>query len=129
MAAVGSWYQGAIDSSDDGSTWPALNATGLMSDPESHRWSNGSFTEPQARTIIVRVCNLAGVTPPTLAQWNGWTKQQKYAWLRTVQSQLYTNSGIWIDLADNEATWDDPAAIILAPLNLKVRQAPLGATP
>lgn len=122
MQAVGNWYASVIDPSDNGSSWPTLNATGLMSDPETARWSNGAFTEPQARQIIVRVCNLAGVTPPTLAVWNGWNKAQKYAWLSTTRQQLYQQSGIWLDLADNQEKWDSPQ-VVLDQLNLKVRQA------
>lgn len=119
-AGVFSWWAANVDPSDNGSAWPTLNASGLMSDPETHRWANVALNEQKGRQIIARVCQLAGVTPPTLAQWNGWTKQQKYAWLSATRNALYAATGIWLDLADNETAWDIPTAV-LGPLNLKVR--------
>jgi hypothetical protein len=115
-ASVGSWFQANIDANDNLSTWPRLNATGVPTDPLTHCWSHASYTEGLARTLLVRVCNLAGVTPPTLGQWNDWNKPQKYAWLSATRAQFYAQTGLWLDLADND--WDDPTAALDA-LGLK----------
>jgi hypothetical protein len=123
LTTLGQWWSQNVDSSDDTSTWVSLNATGLMADPETHRGCNTALTEALARSIMVRVCNLATVTPPTLGTWNGWNKAQKYAWLAATRNQLHTNTGVWLDLADNEGTWTDPQGVAAA-RGLQVRRPP-----
>jgi hypothetical protein len=123
LASTGVWYQANLDPTDDLSQWPTLNPTGLWSDPPTYSWSNGAFTDAQIKTIINKVCQMSGVTPPTGPVWNGWTKAQKYTWLQNTRNTFFVQSGIWLDLADNEATWDDPT-IILNGLELKPRYDP-----
>jgi hypothetical protein len=120
IAALGTWYAANVDAADDCSTWPSLNASGLLTDPETHRWASTALTEPLLRAIIVKACQLASVTPPTAATWNGWTRAQKQTWLASTRNSLFTATGIWLDLSDGEGTWTDPDSI-LGTLGLKRR--------
>jgi hypothetical protein len=109
FAAVGQWWQSVIDPADDLSTWPALSPTGQL--PETHRCGNMAFVPQQLRSTVAKVCQLAGITPPALATWNGWTPIQQRAWLTATRNQFYDQTGIWLDLADNTGDWDDPVGI------------------
>jgi hypothetical protein len=122
FASVGTWWQNNIDAADNLSTWPSLNPTGLPTDPETHRWCSTALTEAQCRAVLVQVCNLAVVTPPTLATWNGWTRAEKQSWLVSTRAQLFTNTGIWLDLSDGDGIWNSPEAVLVAAGGLKKRQ-------
>jgi len=106
VAAVVTWFNNNIGpnavSADLG---PGLNASGLAGDPVTHRWCNGSWQDGDARLILRQLCILAGVTPPTLAVWNGWTRQEKIDWLQSVQAGIWSGYGAWVTLADNEGNW------------------------
>lgn len=118
VAALSAWLAANIDPAADPNVGPALNATGLASDPVTHRVMCGSYTDPEAKAILLRICQLAAVTPPTNPEWNGWTRAQKRAWLVSVRNALAAGWGVWLTLMDNENTWDDVDGI-LASLNLK----------
>lgn len=122
LAALGAWWSANVDGADDLTTWPSLNASGDPAQAETHRWCSVALTDALLRGVIVRVCQLAAVTPPTAGTWNGWTRAQKKSWLTATRSQLFTNTGIWLDLSDNDGAWTDPGAV-LAALSLKRRQA------
>ena len=108
VAAVGTWWQANIDANDDLTTWPTLSATG--SNPATHRWCSVALTDAQLRAVLVKVCQLANVTPPSVGTWNGWTRAQKRAWLASTRDSLYANTGIWLDVSDNDGDWDDSQA-------------------
>lgn len=122
---LGTWWKANMDPADDVSGWPKLNPSGLSTDAETHRWCSTALNEAQLRLIIVRVCNLAGVAVPTATQWNSWTRAEKRAWLASTRNQLYTNTGIWLDLSDGDGAWNEPESVLTA-LGLKRRQS---ATP
>lgn len=123
LATLGAWWQANADPDDDTTTWRSLNATGLWSEPETHRAANTALTKPLARTILARVCTLAGVTPPSLAIWNGWSGAEQRAWLVSTRQALYAVTGVWLDLAANEEDWDDPSSVV-GGLGLKPRDPP-----
>lgn len=112
--ALNTFWRAQVDAADDVATWPGLNATGSPSDPVTHRWCSTALTEPLLRPIIVQVCNLASVTPPTAPTWNSWGGQQKRDWLVTARTGLFSATGIWLALADNTGDWDDPAGVLTA---------------
>jgi hypothetical protein len=123
LAALGAWWQANLDPVDDLSTWPSLNPSGDPAQPETHRWISTALTVPQWRAVVVKVCQLASVTPPTVAVWNGWTAAQQKAWLVSTRDQLFAATGVWLDLSENDGpVWNDPEAV-LATLGLKRRQA------
>ncbi len=115
---VATWLAANIDPQADLAIGPALNASGLPGDAVTHRWMCGAYQDAEAKAILLRVCQLASVTPPTNPQWNGWTRAEKLAWLASVRAALLAGFGIWVGLADNEGAWDDRAAV-LANLGLK----------
>lgn len=117
MAAIVNWFKTNIGpSSVPDDLGPALSATGSL--PATHRWMNGAYQDHEARAILNRICNQAGVTPPTNAEWAGWTRAQKITWLRSVQNGLRTGFGVWVMLAVNPGQWDSPDDA-LAAMNLK----------
>lgn len=122
LAAVGAWWKANLDVNDDASTWPLLNPSGDPAQAATHSWCSVALKDSQARALLAKVCQLATVTPPTLGTWNGWTFAQKAAWLAGVRQQLFTNTGVWLDLCDNTGDWNDPTAA-LAQVAVKVRQA------
>ncbi len=123
VAAVAGWLAANIDPETDLNIGPRLNATGLAADPVTHRIACGAFTDVEAKAILLRICQLASVTPPTAPQWTGWTKAEKIAWLVSVRNALVAGFGVWLGLMGNEDSWDDVDGI-LANLNLKpVREA------
>lgn len=128
LVAVGAWWAANVDASDDASAWPALNPSGDPSQPLTHRWCSTALTESLLRAVIVRVCQIAGVTPPTVGTWNGWTRQQKRTWLDGVRDQLFTQTGIWLDLCGNDELWNNPEAV-LTRLTLKRRALVSRGTP
>ncbi len=123
-SVVGTWWATNVDADEDYTKWPPLNATGLPADPVTHNWFNTALTDPQCKAVLTKLCQLSGVTPPTNAQWNGWTKQQKRAWLLSVQAAIITGYGLLVTLADNTGTWDNPANALTL-MGLKVIQAPM----
>ena len=118
IAAVASWFQANIGpNSVDASLGPGLNAAGDAS-AATHNWLDGCYTDAECRQILAKLCQLASITPPTLPTWQSWTQQQKISWLKSVQASIRTNYGVYVTLADNRGTWDDPDAC-LAAMNLK----------
>ena len=122
LAALGSWWQANIDPADDATGWPALNPSGSDADAVTHRWCSTALTNAQWRAVIVRVCQIAGVTPPTVATWNGWTRAQQRQWLAGVRDQMFAGTGIWLDHSDGDGEWADPEAA-LTRCGIRRRQA------
>lgn len=87
---------------------PGLSPTG--NSPATFRWCSIGLTDDQARLTLARVCDLAGVPKPTLAQWQGWTRAEKVGWLKSVQAALWTGWQIGILLSLNDGVWDDARA-------------------
>lgn len=112
--ALNTFWRNQIDAVDDVTTWPGLNATGLPANPVTHRWCSTALTEGLLRPIIVQVCSLASVTPPTAGTWNGWTRAQKQSWLASTRASLFAATGVWLALSNNDGVWDDPAAVLTA---------------
>jgi hypothetical protein len=113
VAAVGSWWAANVHPENDWSAQPELNAAGDGS-PATHRWASTALSDADLKAVLAKVCQIASVTPPTNAQWNGWTRQQKVAWLQSVRDALFAACGIWLDLCqqDGGAAWNDPAAAL-----------------
>lgn len=105
---VASWLQSNIDPNADPAVGPGLSAAG--SAPATHAWLCGAYTDPQAKAILAKLCQLAAVAPPSNAQWNGWSGAQKRAWLASVRGAILAGYGLGVWLADNTAAWDDAAA-------------------
>jgi hypothetical protein len=121
VAAVVSWFQANIGpNSVPSDLGPALNPSGLPADAVTHRWCSGAWTDSEAKQILAKLCDLAGVTKPTNAQWNGWARQQKVNWLLSVQAGLYAGYGVWVQLMFNDADWD-ASADALAAVGVQVR--------
>lgn len=120
VAAVVSWFQAQIGpNAVPADLGPGLNASGDPADPVSYRWCSGAWTDSEAKAILAKLCQLAGVTPPTNAQWSGWTRQQKIDWLHSAQASLWSGYGVWVMLSMNDGVWDDHEAA-LAGRGLKV---------
>jgi hypothetical protein len=119
VAAVVAWFQANVGAgSVPADLGPGLNPSGLAADPATHRWCSGSWVDADARAILAKLCQLAGVTPPAAGTWAGWTQAQKMAWLRSVQAAILSGYGAFVTLCSNTDVWDDPAAA-LAALGLK----------
>lgn len=101
---------------------PPLNATGLLADAVTFRWCCGSWIDADAKKIMVKLCQLAGVTVPTASQWDNATNAQKRAWAASVRAGILSGYGAGVWLADNTDQWDDPQTV-LAVLGLKTIQA------
>jgi hypothetical protein len=115
VATVVTWFQANIGANSvPADLGPGLNATGLAADPVTHNWSDGSYTDAECKAILAKLCQLAGVTPPTNAQWSGWTGVQKRSWLGSVRAAILSGYGVYVTLADNSDVWDDPAAALAA---------------
>jgi hypothetical protein len=120
VAAVVAWFQANVGANSvPADLGPGLNASGLAADPVTFRWCCGAWVDADARAILAKLCQLAAVTPPTLATWTGWNGAQKRSWLLSVQSAILSGYGAFVTLADNGGAWDDPQAA-LAALGLKV---------
>lgn len=104
ITAVSGWFAANIGADAiDLPASPGLSPTGLA--PATHRWISGAWTDAEARAILRQICILASVTPPTLAQWNGWTGPEKRTWLAGVREALFSGYGVWVILADNGGDW------------------------
>jgi hypothetical protein len=113
VAAVVSWFVANVGpNSVPADLGPGLSPTG--SAPATHAWCCGGWQDGDARAILAKLCQLAGVTPPTLATWNGWSGAQKRTWLKSVQAGILAGYGAWVDLAPNDSTWTDPATALSA---------------
>lgn len=121
VATVAGWLNNNVGpdtvSADLG---PGLSATGAA--PATHHWCCAAFRDEESRLILRQLCQLASVTPPTPAQWAGWTRAQKIVWLRGVEAAIRTGYGVLVRMADNEGAWDDPQGA-LAALGLQVISA------
>ncbi len=111
FAALVAWYAANIDPTDAGATWPELNAAGDDA-PANYRWCSTALTDAQLKAVLLRVCTIASQTPPTNNQWNAWTRAQKQSWLAGVRDAMFTASGIWLDLCQQDAEWTDPEAAL-----------------
>lgn len=114
VAAVGAWWQANMDAADNLSGWPRLNASGNVADAATHRWCCTALTDLQCRTLLFRLCDLAGVARPSNATWNTMTEPQKRTWLAGVRDGVLAGYGIYVRLADNLGGWDDPEALLTA---------------
>lgn len=124
VAAMLTWWAANIGPEETGKGFQPLNPTGSDADPATHYWCATALTGPQWRAVVVRVCAIAGQTPPTVATWNGWTRLQQREWLAGVRDQMYTATGIWLDHSDNDGGWNDPeAALTRAALKRRQRAA------
>jgi len=111
VAAVVSWFQTNIGSNSIPNDFgPGLSPTGNA--PITHRWCSGCFNDIECKAIMLRLCNLSGVTPPTGPEWAGWNRQQKIIWLESVQTAMRTNFGIWVTLSLNDGVWNNPEAAL-----------------
>lgn len=120
IGTVVTWFRANIGAASvPADLGPGLNPSGLATDPVTHRWCSGAWTDAEARAILVQLCQLAGVTPPTAAQWSGWTGAEKRSWLASVRAALLSGYGVYVQLSQGDGTWDDSAAA-LAVLGLKV---------
>ena len=107
-AAVATWLNANIAEGEAAADLgPGLNATGNPADAVTHRWFCGAYRDDEARRILVRLCQLAGITPPTQGTWDGWTRPEKISWLKGLQVQLWTGWVLGVDLMANDADWDD----------------------
>jgi hypothetical protein len=109
VPAVVAWFQNQIgpDSLPPG-LGPPLNATGNPADPVTHNWCCASYTDPECKAILVKMCQNAGLPVPTPAQWDNATQPQKLTWLLSVRDAVLAQFGAWINLAMNEGQWDSP---------------------
>lgn len=89
---------------------PGLSTTG--SAPVTYNWCCIALDDSQAKAVLARLCTLAGVAQPTAAQWNNATNAQRRTWWNSVRSTVWTNYGVWVQLADNGGQWDDPHAVL-----------------
>jgi hypothetical protein len=120
VAAVTNWFAGNIGpNSVPADLGPALNPSGLAADPVTYRWCSGAWTDAEAKAILTRLCQLAGVAAPTNAQWNGWTGAQKRSWLASVRAGLLAGYGVYVQLSQGDGDWDR-AEDALAALGLRV---------
>jgi hypothetical protein len=103
VANFGTWWQANIDPSDDCTTWPALNAAGDNS-PATHRWCCTALTLPKVRKLMVRLCQVSGITQP--AQWDTRNRAQKRQWLLSNRAAIRTAIGVWIGHTDNDQAWE-----------------------
>jgi hypothetical protein len=111
IAAVASWFQANLGTdSIPTNLGPGLSASGAA--PATYAWLCGSYSDGECKAILTKLCQLAAVTPPTVAQWNGWVQDQKISWLKSVQAGILSGYGAYVTLADNGAAWDNPAAAL-----------------
>lgn len=97
---------------------PGLNATGNPGDAITHRWCGGGLSDADTKKVILQMCDLAGVTRPTAAQWDNATKAQRRTWLLSVQAAIRAGFGIFVVLMDHKGNWDNPQDT-LASMGLK----------
>lgn len=125
VAAVVSWMQANVGATSvPADLGPGLNASGLAADPVTHRWCSGAWQDNEAKAILAKLCQLAGVTPPTNAQWNVWNRAQKISWLSSVRAGLLSGYGIYVGLCPQDGAWD-PTNTILDNMELKIIQRPI----
>src|SRR4051812_16953909 len=102
LAAVVAWFQANIGANAvDALLGPALCAAGDGTLTPTFRWCCGGFADAEAKAILTKLCQLAGVAVPTLAQWDNATQAQKRAWWLSVRDAVWTNYGAWCSLVDN----------------------------
>ncbi len=125
--AVASWIDANISvpgcTACVGSTWPGLNASGLATDPATYYWTSVALVDGHCKAITAKVYQLAGGTPPSSGTWNGWSQAQKIAWLQSVQANIWSSYGVWLELCDNVSVWTDAIAVATAK-GLKVIKGP-----
>jgi hypothetical protein len=114
VAAVVSWLVANVDPTCPANLGPGLCAAGDATKTVTHRWQSAAWSDPDARQLLGRLCQLASITPPTLQTWNGWTGAQKRSWLASVRNAIRTNYGVYIQLSDGPGAWDDPTAALAA---------------
>jgi hypothetical protein len=113
LAAVVKWFQNNIDpNAVDVNLGPALYTLGDATKTPTFRWCCGCFNDVECKAILVKLCQLAAVAVPTAAQWNNATPTQRRNWWNSVRNNIWTNYGVWCQMADNLGNWDDPVAAL-----------------
>lgn len=107
IAAVAGWIQANVDSTCPNNIGPALCSVNDPAQSITHRWQSAAWTDQQCRQILFRLCDLAGVAKPTLAQWNGWNGAQKRTWLVSIRNSILSGYGIYIQLSRGDGDWDN----------------------
>jgi hypothetical protein len=100
------WWQANFEKDiDPRVSWPGLNTTGLNTDPITHRWCNGVFTDSEGKTLLLRLCQQAGLSLP---DWDKMTRASKRTWLKGLRRQIKTSIGVWTDGGFNDSEdWPD----------------------
>ena len=118
QAAINAWITANIDPAPAGNWFTnGLSSSGVS--PATYYWVNAALTDAQCLTILEKVCQLANITPVTLATWNGYTQSQKMAYVANIQASVQAAVGIYILLDDNLGSWTTQATV-LTTLSLQV---------
>lgn len=116
MTGVVNWIKANLDPTEDAANWPGLSPTGEA--PATHAWSNRALTDPEAKALLLRFCDLVNqqnpgaVEKPTGPQWSAWSKDEKKAWLTSVRNKMWTGWGVAVSLAIQDSAWDDPETLL-----------------
>lgn len=97
---------------------PGLNATGIDTDPITHRWCCGSFTAPQCKEIFAKLCQVASVPPPKSSDWDNATQSEKITVVNNLKKSLKSGAGLYVGLAENRKNWE-PSEAALAGMGLR----------
>ena len=121
QAAFNTWWAVNIDTvgAGDKTFTTSLNASGLEADPPTHYWACMSLTSAELKKVVLRLLQLAGITPP--ADWDTFTRDEKRDWLRGQIPAIRTAIGVRLLVDDNDRQWDDYSAV-LGRAGLKVIQ-------
>lgn len=114
---VATWLNANL--SEGANTVPADLGPGLALSTDNgipptvvYRWCGIALTLADAKLVLAKLCQLAGVATPTAAQWDNATFAQKQTWWNSVRGTIFTNYGVWCQLASNVGAWDDPQAVL-----------------
>lgn len=83
------------------SNWLSAGISATGSAPATHLWFTVGLDDDDCIAVLVKLCQLASITPPTLPTWRSWTHPQKIAWLQSVQAGVLSGWGLYVNLYDN----------------------------
>jgi hypothetical protein len=109
VSAFNTWIKANID--PGGGDWLIVPLSPGGQAPATHAWAGFSATDDQARKLIIRLCQMANIAQP--AGWDTMSRKQKIQWVASQSPNIFAAIGVWIEPADNEGDWPDPAGVLL----------------